>query len=217
MPADERAARVLALVQRLAAEVHPSGPSLPVTFDSQFDDLGIGSLELAELLLRVQNAFGVTLPAHVLGSAETPRDLLRAPRGAVRLGHSNRLPCLCLTKIDDAELNELDLSSWRLAFNGAEPVSARTVERFIERFRAFGFRPETMTPVYGLAESSVGLAFPPLGRAPLIDRLDRGIFVRSGRAESSKPGDPEALSSSPADTPAGPPDPHRRPRRPRAR
>jgi 1-acyl-sn-glycerol-3-phosphate acyltransferase len=101
---------------------------------------------------------------------------------------------MCLTKIDDPELTDLDLSSWRLAFNGAEPVSARTVERFIERFTPFGFRPETMTPVYGLAESSVGLAFPPLGRGPLIDRLDRDIFVRFGRAEPAKPSDPDALS-----------------------
>ena len=78
MPADERAALVLALVRGLVAEVHPHVSRLPVTLDSSFDDLGIGSLELAELLLRVQDAFGVALPAHVLGSAETPRDLLDA-------------------------------------------------------------------------------------------------------------------------------------------
>ena len=49
-----------------------------MTLDSAFDDLGIGSLELAELLRRVQDAFGVALPPHVLASAETPRDLLQA-------------------------------------------------------------------------------------------------------------------------------------------
>ena len=59
---------------------------------------------------------------------------------------------------------------WRLAFNGAEPVSPDTLERFASRFARCGFRREALTPVYGLAESSVGLAFPPLGRGPLIDR-----------------------------------------------
>ncbi len=98
---------------------------------------------------------------------------------------------LCLSKIRDDEIEGLDLSSWRLAYNGAEPVSASTIERFGDRFAPYGFRREAMTPVYGLAESSVGLAFPPLGRGPLIDRIRRDAFVRSGRAEPAKPGEPD--------------------------
>lgn len=89
---------------------------------------------------------------------------------------------LCLNKVDDSELQGLDLSSWRMAFNGAEPVSARTIKRFNERFAAFGFRPEAMSPVYGLAESSVGLAFPPRDRGPLIDRVERATLAQSGHA-----------------------------------
>lgn len=92
---------------------------------------------------------------------------------------------LCLRRIDDAELEGLDLSCWRLAFNGAEPVSPVTVERFSERFAPYGLHPETIAPVYGLAECSVGLAFPPLGRAPRIDRVEREPFIRSGRAVSA--------------------------------
>ena len=78
MSSDERAVRVLDLVRRLTTEVHPHASRLTVTLDSPFDDLGIGSLELAELLLRVQDSFGVAVPSHVLATAETPRDLLRA-------------------------------------------------------------------------------------------------------------------------------------------
>jgi len=98
---------------------------------------------------------------------------------------------LCLSKIRDDEIEGLDLSSWRLAYNGAEPVSPATIERFGDRFAPYGFRREAMTPVYGLAESSVGLAFPPLGRGPVIDRVRRDVFVRSGRAEPAKPGEPD--------------------------
>ncbi len=98
---------------------------------------------------------------------------------------------LCLSKIRDEEIEGLDLSSWRLAYNGAEPVSPTTIERFGARFAPYGFRREAMTPVYGLAESSVGLAFPPLGRGPLIDRIRRDVFMRSGRAEPVGPGEPD--------------------------
>ncbi len=89
---------------------------------------------------------------------------------------------LCISRIPDAAIEGLDLSSWRLAFNGAEAVSPQTIRRFAKRFSACGFRPEAMTPVYGLAENSVGLTFPPLGRGPLIDRVRRDALTRTGRA-----------------------------------
>ncbi|MEA3332592.1 MAG: AMP-binding protein, partial [Pseudomonadota bacterium] len=62
---------------------------------------------------------------------------------------------LCLKKIDDRDIEGLDLSSWRLVFNGAEPVSPETVRNFGKRFGCYGFGFEVMAPVYGLAESSV--------------------------------------------------------------
>jgi len=119
-------------------------------------------------------------------------EAIHAHRGTISAG-PNFAYEVCLSKIDDRELTGLDLGSWRLAFNGAEPVSPTTVEQFAGRFRRFGLRPEAMTPVYGLAESSVGLAFPPLGRGPLIDSVDRDTFVRSGRAEQPTAGEPHTL------------------------
>ena len=53
-----------------------------------------------------------------------------------------------------------------MAFNGAETVSPATMDAFIERFAPCGFRREAMMPVYGLAENSVGLAFPPSDGVP---------------------------------------------------
>lgn len=99
---------------------------------------------------------------------------------------------ICLTKVGDEELTGLDLSSWRGAFNGAEPVSAATLERFAARFAPHGLRPEALMPVYGLAECTVGLAFPPLGRPPLIERVSRETLARTGRAEPAAD-DPTAL------------------------
>ncbi|MDN5752360.1 MAG: AMP-binding protein, partial [Nitrosospira sp.] len=97
---------------------------------------------------------------------------------------------LCLRKIPDDVLGGLDLSSWRMAFNGAEPVSPETIINFTQRFTRHGLRPGCIAPVYGLAECSVGLAFPPPGRGPLIDCVKRDKFTRSGQADPA--GDEEA-------------------------
>jgi 1-acyl-sn-glycerol-3-phosphate acyltransferase len=100
---------------------------------------------------------------------------------------------LCMKRIGDAQRATLDLGSWRAAFNGAEPVSPLTVERFIEQFAASGFRAEASMPVYGLAEATLGLAFPPLGRRPLIDRVDREALSRHGEARPAAADDAGAL------------------------
>jgi acyl-CoA synthetase (AMP-forming)/AMP-acid ligase II/acyl carrier protein len=80
---------------------------------------------------------------------------------------------LCLKQIDDADLDGLDLSSLRYVANGAEPVSIHTLRRFTQRFGHYGFSPQAMAPVYGLAECAVALALPPPGRGPVIDRVKR--------------------------------------------
>jgi 1-acyl-sn-glycerol-3-phosphate acyltransferase len=89
---------------------------------------------------------------------------------------------MAASKVSDADLEGLDLRAWRLAFNGAEPVRATTVERFASRFARYGFDRRAMTPVYGLAESAVGLAFPPLGRGPRVDRIDVRMLADEGVA-----------------------------------
>jgi len=101
---------------------------------------------------------------------------------------------ICLNKIQDKELEGLDLGSLRLAFNGAEAVSAQTLERFAVRFEPYGLRREALMPVYGLAESALGLTFPPVGRGPLIDRIARERFLTSGVASAAAPGDRTPLS-----------------------
>jgi 1-acyl-sn-glycerol-3-phosphate acyltransferase len=100
---------------------------------------------------------------------------------------------LCLKRVTDAELHDLDLSSWRIAMNGAEAVMPDTLARFQERFADCGLRRNALTPVYGLAECSVGLTVPPRERGPLIDAVEREPFVRDGAAIPSPPGATNAL------------------------
>ncbi len=89
---------------------------------------------------------------------------------------------LAVRKIADGDIAGLDLSALRAALNGAEPVLAETIERFTERFARHGFRREAFAPVYGLAEASLALTFPPPGRAPRVDRVAREPFALEGRA-----------------------------------
>lgn len=100
---------------------------------------------------------------------------------------------LCLRAVRDEDIEGLDLSSWRMALNGAEPVSAVTLNNFIQRFARYGFRPEAMAPVYGLAEASVGLALQPPNRGLIVDRIQRKTFLDSGHALPAAADDPNPL------------------------
>ncbi|MFI5183933.1 MAG: AMP-binding protein, partial [Vicinamibacteria bacterium] len=100
---------------------------------------------------------------------------------------------LCVSKIKDSALEGLDLSSWRCALNGAEPVNPATLERFATRFAPYGFRREALMPVYGLAESSVALCFPPPGRGPRVDTVARRPFEDGGVALPAAPSEESPL------------------------
>ena len=100
---------------------------------------------------------------------------------------------LCLKRIKDAELEGLDLSCWRYAFNGAEPVSPDTLAAFEQRFAPYGLPTNALQPVYGLAEASVGLAFPAPGAHFRIDRIGRAAFQNQGEARPAAAGESSAL------------------------
>ncbi len=101
---------------------------------------------------------------------------------------------LCVRKIADKDIKGIDLSSWRAALNGAEPVNPETLERFAERFASYGFRRAAQLPVYGLAEAALGVTIPPLNRGPLIDRVERETFTAQGRAVAAAREDDTAIA-----------------------
>ncbi|OGA17507.1 MAG: hypothetical protein A3I63_05525 [Betaproteobacteria bacterium RIFCSPLOWO2_02_FULL_66_14] len=100
---------------------------------------------------------------------------------------------LCLRRIADEDMEGIDLSSWRFAFNGAEPVSPETITAFVERFGRWGFKRNSISPVYGLAECTVGVSFTTPGEPWRMDALDRLAFSRTGEAVLAQPDDPSPL------------------------
>ena len=94
----------------------------------------------------------------------SPVDFLREPVSWLRKISEGRVTAtggpnfgydLCLRHIDDAQLAGLDLSSWQVAFNGAEPVRWQTLSAFARTFGAAGFRRSAFFPCYGLAEATL--------------------------------------------------------------
>ena len=102
-------------------------------------------------------------------------------RGSVITG-PNFFYDLLLENVTPEFLADIDLSAWRLAFNGAEPVRAATVRRFTEVLAPAGVRESVMYPVYGMAEATLAISFPVPGTAPRILSVDRNKLAAAGRA-----------------------------------
>lgn len=183
-------ANLLANIRAMGTAAQASSTDVFVSWLPLYHDMGLIGAWLSSLY------FGVPL------AVMSPLDFLARParwlwaihdHHGTLSGAPNFAYELCLRKIADSELDGLDLGSLRMLYNGAEPVSADTVTRFVERFAAHGLRRETLAPVYGLAEACVGLTFPPVGRGPIVDRVARDGFLRTGRATRAADDDPGPL------------------------
>jgi fatty-acyl-CoA synthase len=126
-----------------------------------------------------------------------PAELLRcmsASRATLFTGMSFAYEML-IAAATPAVLDQLDLSSWRVACNGAEPVSAATVARFAETFGPAGVAPHVMCPVYGLAEATLAVTFPEPGTLPRMATFDRAELGATGRVSLVGPDHPRAKTA----------------------
>jgi len=141
---------VMSNQRMLKAAFSTSEDSAVVSWLPHFHDMGlVGVLQHA-----VYAGMFVVLMA--------PLDFIRRPAQWLRAiskyrasisGAPNFAYDLCVDRVKDTA--DLDLSSWKLAFNGSEPVKADTMKRFVERFGKVGFRSESFYPCYGLAEATL--------------------------------------------------------------
>ncbi len=107
---------------------------------------------------------------------------------------------LCVERIGEDERSTLDLSAWRTSFNGAEPVRAETLTRFIEAFSPCGLRADLFLPCYGLAEGTLLVSGGRASRGQVVV-ADRAR-LESGELRPAKDGDANAVALVAAGAPA---------------
>lgn len=182
-------ANILANLRALGAFVRVGAQDVIVSWLPLYHDMGLISSWLTALYYG--RPFVVMSPLAFLARPARWLWAIHDHRGTLSAA-PNFAYELCL-RIDERELDGLDLSSWRIAVNGSEQVQPDTLERFTQRFARHGLRPETLLPCYGLAESTVALLAPPPGRRPRIDCVRRDAFLREGVAAGAPATEPGVL------------------------
>ena len=158
----------------------------PAGLMPQADDIGVSWLPLNHDMGLVGMAIGavyaslngVFLPPQAF--VKRPVEWLRAisrHRGTISFA-PNFAYDLCVRRVKDRDLEGLDLSSWRIAGCGAEPVHPPTLAAFARKFAAVGFRGTSFLPSYGLAEHVLAATFPPRGRLPRTEHVSVDDLTR---------------------------------------
>ncbi len=180
-------ANLLANVRAIGEAVEIRPDDVGVSWLPLYHDMGLIGAWMVPLYFGL--AVAILSPLAFLSRPERWLWAVHQHRGTVAAA-PNFAYELCVRKIGDSDIEGLDLSSWRLALNGAEPVNPGTLERFTARFARYGFRREALLAVYGLAEAALAVTVPPPGAVPRVDHIERATFEREGRAVRVPPGAP---------------------------
>jgi acyl-CoA synthetase (AMP-forming)/AMP-acid ligase II len=151
--------QILAQTAALLAEIRATGPAdtrAGVSWLPLYHDMGLIGCILPALL----NPGPLTLvpPEVFLARPAVWLRALSQYRGTVSPAPDFAYN-LCVERVRDDEIEGIDLSSWSMALNGAEPVRATTLQAFADRFGRYGLDPRALTPVYGLSEASLAVTF----------------------------------------------------------
>jgi acyl-CoA synthetase (AMP-forming)/AMP-acid ligase II/acyl carrier protein len=175
-------ANALAIAKASSFGSHPVG----VSWLPPYHDMGL----IGTILQAVYSGMTLTLLS--------PQAFLRRPLRWLKIiseqranysGGPNFAYELCARRASSESLEGLDLSSWTLAFSGAEPVHPKTLQRFIEVFASCGFRPDALAPSYGLAEATLLVTGHVWGRSiASVDKasLETGVVRSSTGAGSTQ-------------------------------
>ncbi len=109
-----------------------------------------------------------------------------AKDGKIISGAPNFAYELCVNKIGDDQIADLDLSNWTLAFNGAEPIRAATLEAFYQKFKSTGFKKESFFPVYGLAEATLLVSAGNVPQLPVVKKINKMLLEENNATEKAE-------------------------------
>jgi acyl-CoA synthetase (AMP-forming)/AMP-acid ligase II len=145
-----------------------SGESHAVSWLPAYHDMGL----IGGILQPLYSGFPITLIPHMMFLQRPFRWLQTISRyHATISGGPNFAYDLCIKKIKPEQKELLDLSSWEVAFNGAEPVYHKTLDQFAAYFASRGFRRKAFLPCYGLAESTLMVTGAHKNSTPLVQHL----------------------------------------------
>ena len=154
-----------------------------------FHDMGLIGLALSALYVGCRVVF--LSPAEFLKRPVTWLRAISRHRGTISFA-PNFAYEMCLRRVKDAELAGLDLSSWRVAGCGAEPIQAATLEAFAAKFAHVGFRAASLVAAYGLAEHTLAVALAPRDRGLRVDAIRGSELIARRRAVPCSPDAPDA-------------------------
>ena len=171
---------------RLLTETFEAGPGdSTVSWLPLFHDMGLMTSVVwpvvtgaTSVLLR-PSTFAVNPASWLIALSKYGGTVSSAPNFAYQL---------CVDRIGGEDIANLNLSGWRVAICGAEPVRAETVERFVERFSAAGFARRSLFPSYGLAEATLFVSGGPRRNGPAILIVDAEAIEQQGLVRSPSSG-----------------------------
>ena len=180
----------------LAANIHaiggPAGIDIShadvgVSWLPLFHDMGLIGLALCPLYFGCRGVF-LSAAAFLKRPAVWLQTIARH-RGTVSFA-PNFAYEMCVRRVKDAELDGLDLSSWRVAGCGAEPIQAATLEAFAAKLARAGFRDTSFVAAYGLAEHTLAVALAPRDRGLRVDTIRAPELAAHRRAVPCSPNTP---------------------------
>jgi len=181
-------ANLMAQVEALTALVRPTSADVLVSWLPLYHDMGLVGCLLGAM--SYPGPLVLIPPEHFLARPALWLRAMARHRGTVSAA-PHFAYAYAAGRVADADLAGLDLSPWRVALDGAEPVTAPALRRFAERFGRFGFDAGALMPCYGLSEAALAVTVAPPGRPPRVERVDPGTLAARGEVV---PGGREVVS-----------------------
>ncbi len=179
---------LMAQVEALTALVQPTPSDVLVSWLPLYHDMGLVGCLLGAM--SYPGPLVLIPPEHFLARPALWLRAMARHRGTVS-GAPHFAYAYAAGRVADADLAGLDLSSWRIALDGAEPVTADGLRCFAERFSRVGFDPGALMPSYGLSEAALAVTVAPAGRPPRVQRVDAVALAARGEVA---PGHREVVS-----------------------
>ncbi|MDB4939241.1 MAG: Non-ribosomal peptide synthase [Labilithrix sp.] len=170
--------------------LHMTGDDVGVSWLPLYHDMGLIGFVLAPIIYRTPIVF---LPPLLF--LKRPVSWLQAMtrhKGSISFG-PNFAYALCVKRIRERELDRIDLTSWRVAGCGAEPIRPETLEAFAESFAKVGFSKNALLPSYGMAESSLAISFTELSEGMKTLSVDGETLWAENLAKPVRDDDPRAV------------------------